>query len=180
MKRLFFLTFLLLSACASAPPAKAPQWSKVPRVVLDAFCVRLRNEGVSRDSTMVVVKSTQPLITPGSLAALSNISPKGGTNLDLPTLADEINTTAQFLDLEIPTSGCSWRTIDAIDRKRDLDTMILQLSPPFVNPFVKSEAGLFARMSVGGDSPEWYWIPLAHKGEQLGVGHILPLSLYEE
>ena len=54
-----------------------PQWTQVPPVVLDAFCTKLRNEGVSPD-TIFVVKTTQPLVTGASLGSVGHLYGKSG------------------------------------------------------------------------------------------------------
>src|SRR2546423_7700172 len=76
IRRLFIvhcLSFIvLLAACASAPPPPTPTFTEVPRSVLDVFCSRIHDEGISVETTVDVVKTTQPLITPESMASLAD------------------------------------------------------------------------------------------------------------
>ncbi len=169
----------LIVSCSSAPPVAKPDWPRVPRIVLDGFCLRLRGEGIARDTPIEVFRHTQALIRADSLSSLRNASFKK-TDMNFAQLADQLNAASKELVLELPSNGCVWRGIDAIDPRRDADVMVLQLSTPFVNPFGKNEAGLFARLSIGNDSAQWYWIPIARQGEQWGVGLIQPLDMHED
>src|SRR5207244_1340042 len=64
--------YLLLGSCATAPPPPpAPAWTEVPRGVLDAFCARLHDEGISAETAVEVVCTTQPLITPQTISGLA-------------------------------------------------------------------------------------------------------------
>ena len=66
------LCSLFVVACASAPPPPPPpKLTEVPRAVLDTFCARLHDEGVSAETTLDVVTMTQPLITPNALNGLA-------------------------------------------------------------------------------------------------------------
>src|SRR5947199_229362 len=48
-----FAVSLLLASCASAPPPPPPPaLTEIPRGVLDAFCARLHDEGVSAETTV--------------------------------------------------------------------------------------------------------------------------------
>jgi hypothetical protein len=58
--------------------------------------------------------------------------------------------------------------------------LVVELSAPFVNPFVRGESGLFARMSAGGQGSQWYWIPIAERNGQWAIGRVTPLELHEE
>lgn len=171
---------VLLAACATtAPPAAAPPlWTNVPAPILNAFCARLRGEGVARDSQILVLKTTQPLITASSMDALGQAFFKRGNSV---MMSEALNAVLKPLPLTIPTGGsCTWQPIDAVNPRRDHERIILELSTPFVNPYSKSESGLFARMSVGGQAPEWFWIPVAERNGEWAIGMVLPMELHEE
>jgi hypothetical protein len=170
---------LLLAACATAiPPAKTPDWTEIPAPILNAFCARARNDGISRESQMLIVKTTQPIVTASSLRSLGEAYFKAG---DTVMLAEALNASLKPLPLNVAPGGtCNWRPIDRIDSRRDHELLTVELSAPFINPFVRGESGLFARMSVGGQAPQWYWIPVAERGGQWAVGGVMPLELHEE
>jgi hypothetical protein len=177
MKRLLPVTLLLAASCATAPPAQAPQWTEIPPTILNAFCAHTRHEGIGRDTQIAVMKKTQPIITSASMSALASIFPGRGnaSRLDAAMVA-----SISQLPITMPAGSCDWRPIDRIDAARDHERVILQLSAPFLNPFAPKESGLFARMSVGGQAPEWFWIPVAEHNGQWYIGIILPLDLHEE
>lgn len=170
---------LLLAACATAvPPAKTPDWTEVPAPILNAFCSRLRNDAISRESQISVVKTTQPIVTASSLRSLGEAYFKIG---DTVMLAEALNASLKPLPLNIAKGGsCTWKPIDHLDPKRDHEVLVLELSAPFVNPFVRGESGLFARISAGGQGSQWYWIPVAERNGQWAVGGVMPLELHEE
>jgi hypothetical protein len=96
-------------------------------------------------------------------------------------LAEALNAALKPLPLKITQGGtCSWQPIDRVDPARHHERLTLELSAPFINPFVRGESGLFARMSVGGQGAQWYWIPVAERGGQWMVGRVMPLELHEE
>jgi hypothetical protein len=178
MKRLL-PALLLLAACASStPPATPPQWTEIPPSILNAFCARVRGEAVSRDSEIAVVKTTSPIITASSLRALAESYFKSA---DTVMLAEALNAALKPLPLTITSGGsCTWRAIDRVDTRRDHEVLIVELSAPFLNPFQRTESGLFARMSVGGQGSQWYWIPLAERDGNWAIGRVVPLDLHEE
>ncbi|HJW94367.1 MAG TPA: hypothetical protein VJ901_12190 [Thermoanaerobaculia bacterium] len=178
MKRLL-PALLLLAACATAvPPAKMPEWTEVPAPILNAFCSRVRSEGVSRESQISVVKTTQPIVTASSLRSLGESYFKIG---DTVMLAEALNAALKPLPLSITQGGsCAWKPIDHLDTRRDHEVLVVELSAPFVNPFVRGESGLFARMSAGGQGSQWYWIPIAERNGQWAIGRVTPLELHEE
>jgi hypothetical protein len=52
---------------------------------------------------------------------------------------------------------------------------VVELSAPFANPFGK-EAGIVARVSLGGQHPAYYYIPLASRGDHWVVGYVSVLA----
>ncbi|MFP5247963.1 MAG: hypothetical protein ACLGH0_14815 [Thermoanaerobaculia bacterium] len=147
------LAVLLLSACASAPPITTPEWDSVPPHVVEALCRRLRMDAVATGE-LTIVRVTQPLATPDLLTALGLVSPRGS----------ESNEPAPVVQRAIPIAttpaSCKWNPVDVRDIDRHHDAMLVELSSPIVNPYVPSEAGLFARVSLGGEADAWYWIPV--------------------
>src|SRR4051812_35075577 len=171
---------LLLAACATTPPpvAKTPEWTEVPSAILNAFCARVRGEAVSRDSQISVVKTTQPIVTATSLRSLAE---SYFMTADTVMLAEALNAALKPIPLTITANGsCSWKTIEHLDTRRDHEVLVVELSSPFPNPYVRGESGLFARLSAGGQGSQWYWIPLAERKGQWAVGRVIPLEMHEE
>jgi hypothetical protein len=167
---------LLFAACAtSPPPPPAPAWTEVPRGVLDAFCAKLHDEGVSAETAVAVVKTTQPLITPESMAGLAESS-MYARRFDAYAVAEEANREAEPLAVVVPAGSCSWRPI-AETARRSPDTLTLELSSPFKNPFARKTSGLFARISLARESATWYWVPLADRNGRWVVGRPVLLGM---
>jgi hypothetical protein len=169
---------LLLTACATAPPAppppRLPQWSAIPAAVLESFCANFHDEGISNSITINVVKTAEPeLITPSALQALSDSSFYHGP-LNPATAATDAAKGITALPIIIPP-GCAWRGIAPKTASKYTDTMTLEISPPIVNPYVRNTAGLFARMALADESPTWYWLPLAPRGDVWMAGRLTVL-----
>ena len=160
---------LLLSAfgCASAPRPTAPP-PAIPSAVVEVMCGRMRSEGMSSD--LRVVKTTQPLVTPAVIAALADVAFYRGKPVSpvMPNAA-----------LPVEPASCSRSMIDALNPRRDSDTMVLQFSSPFSNPYTRRQIGVIARLSLGDDSPVWYWIPMAERNGSWGPGSPLMLAVHE-
>lgn len=157
MKRLLLVT-LLLAGCATAPaaaPPAVPDWDVIPGAVLDGLCKRLTMDGVASGGSVAIVSTTQPLITSRSMASLS----RGEKPVRLVAPPDDNK-------IQVMASGgaCNWQLIESVDRDRNFDRMVVELSQPVANPFSRTDAGLFARVSLGGEHPAWYWIPLSPRG----------------
>jgi len=171
---------LLLAACATTAvaPAKAPDWTEIPAPVLSSFCSRVRGEAISRDSQISVVRMTQPIVTASSLRSLGESYFK---TANTEMLAEALSATLKPMPLTINSGGsCNFKPIDHLDTRRDHEVLVLELSSPFINPYVRGESGLFARMSAGGQGAQWYWIPIAEKNGQWMVGRVMPLDLHED
>ena len=159
--------FLFAAACASAPhPTTLP--SAIPSAVVEVMCGRMRSEGMSGD--MRVVKTTQPLVSPAVINALADVAFYRGKPVSpvLPNAA-----------LPVEPASCSRVMIDALNPRRDSDTMVLQFSSPFSNPYTRHQIGIIARLSLGDDSPVWYWIPISERNGSWGPGSPLMLAVHE-
>jgi hypothetical protein len=157
---------ILLIACASSPPPPPPPaLTEVPPSVLAALCTRLRDEGLS---SMDVVTTTQPLITPETFVALADAH-FYARNFDPVATAQKAADAAVPMPVVVSTGSCRWRAIEA-NARRSPDTMTLELSSPLANPFVRNGVGLFARVSLAQESVTWYWVPLVPQGKPMLLG----------
>ena len=169
---------LFVSACASKPvPMEAPHWTEVPRSAVEAFCSRFHDEGISSETTINVVKMTQPLVTANALRSLAEAAMNGG-RIDANKVAAAVAAASEPIPVAVPTRGCSWRGIDPSAR-RAIDILTLEVSAPFVNPFARSSSGLLARLSLAGQGTTWYWLPVAQRGPQVMIGTPMPLNIRE-
>lgn len=181
LRRLAFIVhrssfIVLVAACATAPPPPpAPKWTEVPRGVLDAFCAKLHDEGISSETTMEVVSTTQPLITPQAMSGLAESS-MYLRRFDAYAVADEANRDAEPIPVVIPTGSCAWRAVHETAR-RSPDVLTLELSSPFKNPFARKTSGLFARITLARESATWYWVPLADRDGRWVVGRPVLLGM---
>ena len=176
MKRIA-IVLLLMTGCATAPappPPRLPQWTAIPATVLDSFCSGFRDEGISSATTINLVKTAQPmLISAPSMEALSNSFFYHG-QLDPARAAASAGAGATELPITIP-QGCAWRVIAPNTGAKYMDTMTLELSPTIVNPYSRNSAGLFARLTLAGESATWYWLPLIPRGESWVAGRLTVL-----
>jgi hypothetical protein len=168
---------VLIAACATAkapPPPRLPQWKAIPSVILDSLCANFRDEGISTSGTINLVITAQPaLITPMSMDALSTSFFYRG-----PLDASHAAAAAAAEAVELPigiSRTCAWRGIAAKNVSNYADTLTLEISPPIVNPFARSAAGLFARIALGNESPTWYWLPLIPRGDSWIAGRLTVL-----
>lgn len=152
---------LFLAACASQPQPQTPPMplapDAMPESVVQALCQRLQAEGIASGAPVAIVRTTQPIVSTPALVALSSIVKRRS--------ADPARAAAALHDsqrkLPVPLTGdCEWIPRNAMDPKRDFDQMIVELSAPIANPFSPNEAGVFARVSLGGQHPSWYWVAL--------------------
>ena len=165
------LSFLLIACGPPPPPLVAPQWDAIPPGVLDVLCSRLQMDAVassSSDVPLAIVATTRPLATQQSMSALAVTARGRVNNAGIPAAVADANREIPLL-----TSGatCSWKPIAAAELARHRDEMVVEISAPAVNPFAR-EAGMFARVALGGDAPSWYWISLYPSGERWVVGGI--------
>lgn len=174
MARILVLGLLLgaTSASAAAPPP-LPPWTSIPPTVVQAVCSKLQSEGLS--GRINVVTTTEPIITRESLLGLAAAADQQSKN-DPTQLAAAISAATSKLpvSVEVATETCDLHAIATAHDSRD-DELLLQLSAPFVNPFVRRSTGILARLSLGGEAPQWYWIPLGTKNGTWLTS--LPMSL---
>jgi hypothetical protein len=182
------ITLAMLALCLSCRTAsklaeREPYtWTHIPSGVLDALCASsIRNEGIGRQTTINVVPRSQSLVSAASLVSLRRLYfvPLGKGLEKTPQLAQTIAEGLTSVPVDVPTSGraCTWAPLDHFDRGRDNDKMILQISTPFANPYSRSEWGSFARLTVGGEAPAWFWVPLKTKDGAIAIGHVSELNV---
>ena len=160
---------LMLASCASAPaPPPPPKLTEIPRAVLDVFCGRLHDEGVSSETTVDVLTTTQPLITPAAINGLAEAA-FWTKPFDSVMLSDTASREAAPLPVVVPRGACAWRGVDE-NARRAADVMTIELSSPFRNPFARDAYGLLARVSLARESATWYWVPLGAVDGRWAVG----------
>ena len=169
----------LLAGCASKPkvPMTPPVWARVPPAIVDALCGKLRTEGLVSDGTTGIVSTTQVLVSGASLKSVAHLY---GKDVEASLPAQLINASLQPLPIDIADARtCTWTPLDRIDPVRHVDMWVVDFSSPFVNPFTHDEAGMFARLSLGGHDSQWYWIPLGQRNGLWAIGNIFPLDMHE-
>jgi hypothetical protein len=143
--------------------------------VLDGFCSRLHDEGVSTETTVDVVSTTQPLITPTAIEGLAEAA-FWAKPFDPVALSEAATREAAPLPVVVPRGTCAWRAVDA-NAKRAGDIMTIELSSPFRNPFGRDAYGILARVSLARESATWYWVPLGAVGGRWAVGTPMLLGM---
>src|SRR5256885_978389 len=103
-----FLTSGLLTSCATGPPVTAPDLKSVPAIAIEAACTKLRNEGLTGESTLVVKKTEPSLITGASLRSVAHSYSK---DLDASSFAATIGSMVQSTPLDFRATSCKWQTI---------------------------------------------------------------------
>jgi hypothetical protein len=120
-----------------------------------------------------MVKTTQPIATAQSLTALAAASQKRTRG----ERRAGVLTMQRSIPIEQVSGGCAWQAVDVLDPQRHADMMIVELSSPLRNPFEMRNVGLFARVSLGGSHPSWYWLSVAPYGNTWAVARITPLIM---
>jgi hypothetical protein len=143
--------------------------------VLDAFCARLHDEGVSVETAVDVVSTTQPIITADSINGLAEAA-FNQRSYDPVALADAANRDAAPLPIRVPQGTCAWRAVDETAARAG-DVMTIELSSPFKNPFARNSFGLLARVSLARESSTWYWVPLGERDGRWAAGQPRLLGL---
>lgn len=165
------LVFLFAIGCAhSNTPVASPE--NVPPSAIEAICSKLHNEGLNGD--LAIVRTTEPLITRETMISLSDAATYRGKKDPASFAAELSERPSQTLDISAAT--CKLSAIDKVSNASS-DTMVLQLSLPFINPFARGSAGLFARLSLGNENAQWYWIPISRRGDSWYAGRPMPLAL---
>jgi len=165
MKNLRVLAIsLLLGACATKPQVtEAPPWEAIPSRVVDALCYRLRMDAIATGRT-AIVKVTQPLATPQTMAALAgSTTPHGAKQRANAAVVN------RAIPIEIGRGSCTWEPIDVRDTKQYSDAMLVELSAPLLHPFNANEAGVIARVSLADQHQSLYWISMVPRGDQWAV-----------
>lgn len=167
MKRL--LVILLLTACATTPSSQpaAPEWDVVPAGLVEAFCSRLRMDAIATGGGLAIVRTTQPI---ASAQAYSGLGRSVGNK------ARTAPQPGRTMPIDLGAGSCGWTPIDSMNAQRDRDVMVVELSSPVPNPFVPGAAGIFARVSLGGEHASWYWIGLVPRGGGWTVGSITTID----
>ena len=147
--------------------------TQLPAVVVEAMCSRLHTEGLSGD--VGIIDETQAIVTPASLQALAQSAferrpPK-------PEAIQAILLTP-LIPIAMPPKSCG-RGLTLAEAARLSDTMVVQFSSPFVNPFARGQTGALARLSLGGSNATWYWVPLAYQNDRWMAGAPNVLSVTE-
>ena len=164
---------VLVMSCASHHSVAPPSVTQLPGVVLEVMCSRLRTEGMSGE--VRVVNETQAIITPATVQALASASFQQ-RRLSPDAIQQLLSTP--LTPIEVPAKACS-QPVAPSDTSVRPDVMLLQFSPPFVNPFSKGETGTLARLSLGGESATWYWVPLVLQNNRWSAGSPTVLSVME-
>jgi hypothetical protein len=174
LKRLLFVLFF--AACTSGPPPPTPQFAAVPASVLDVMCARLHDEGIARETTIDLVRTSRPLVTRQSLQALAEAAYYSGRP-DPRAVEAAYEANALVLPLAA-NDACTWNLVDA-GARRSRDTMTLEISAPFGTPVSKGALGVLARLALAGESATWYWIPLTNRNGTWVAMRSLPLNSHE-
>jgi hypothetical protein len=175
-------TLFSIGACKTMTPQPpkplTPNWQTVPAGVMSALCERLRIDAVAHEGDLAVVRTTQPIVSAGAIAGLARRNMKSD---NMVKLAEDLSATQKTLPLMIPRNGCAWKPIDYFDHEKQRDMMVVELSSPIRNPFARGEAGLFARISLGGMNSTWYWIPLRYSNSAADwmLDRVAPLGVWE-
>ena len=167
--RCSLLAVIALTACAHNPPPPPPTPpTMVPRAAVDAMCSRMHAEGINTE--LRALKTTRPLITPQALEALGSAMFYSGHAKASINAAESV---------PVDTAGsCVGRAIDSVT-PNDSDVMVLEFSPPLVNPFQHSQLGVFARVSLGNEAPTWYWVAIGGQGGTWAAASPIMISVRE-
>ena len=154
------LCALLLATCVTpATPIVPPDWTAIPLEVVDAFCARLQTDAIATGSPVTIVSTTRPLATARSMGILPlTVGAPAGTMSN--NASESMALMNRTMPITTQGSACPWRVIPAERYQQHFDEVIVELSAPALHPFSPREAGMFARVTVGGEAASWYWIHL--------------------
>lgn len=172
MRRIAIIALLLLcSACASKPKTPPPPPpDTIPAMAIDSLCARLEMDAIATGAPLALVSTTRPLATQQSISALMLIQERNART-NPQRLAMTMVQGNRTLPVSTEGTNCGWKSITAAQVAGLHDEMIVELSAPTPNPFSQREAGIFARVSLGGEgmSASWYWISLVSYGDRWAV-----------
>ena len=169
-RRLASLALLLALSCATKPATPLVAPDTVSAAVLEGLCGRLRIDAIaSATGPLAVVSETRPLATQQSMSALAMTARGRVKGNRIGQSAVEAN---RIVPVSVQNGQCTWRAVTPAQLDRHRDEMVVELSAPAVNPFAPKEAGVFARVTVGGEGASWYWISLHPYGDQWAVGNV--------
>jgi hypothetical protein len=146
-------------SCASKPPfvPTAPTWDTIPAEVIGVLCDRLKSDAIATGQ-LSIVRVTQPLASPEALSAVGAIT-TGRHKIS----KEPIPIVHKAIPLTLAGSSCQWNPVASRQDVR-FDEVVVELSAPLVNPYVITEAGMLARVTLGSEHETWYWIPLIPTG----------------
>jgi len=139
---------------------------------MDTFCLRLRAEALA-SGPVTVVNTTQNFANTRALAALAGPMPR---KFDPARAQEALRGAQRTIPIMLHQGECEWIAVDAANAYRRADQMVVELSSPMANPFLKNQAGLFVRVSLAGEHPALYWVSLLPQGSGWAVGFIQPLA----
>lgn len=172
MKRIAIIALLLVTAaCASKPKVPPPPPpDTISPAALDALCARLQMDAIATGTPLALVTTTRPLATQSSITSLLLIAERGARS-NPQRLGMTMMEGNRALPFSTEGASCSWKTMTPAQAATLRDEMIVELSAPASNPFSAREAGIFARVSLGGEgmSASWYWISLVPYGDRWAV-----------
>jgi hypothetical protein len=162
---------LLGAGCASQPKTPPPPPpDTISATALDALCARLQMDAFATGSPLALVNTTRPLATQTSVSSLMLIAERNA-HTNPQRLGMTMVQGNRALPVSIDGSSCAWKSITLAQAASLRDEVIVELSAPAPSPFSARDAGIFARVSVGGEgsSASWYWIALAAYGDRWAV-----------
>ena len=132
-------------------------------------------DAISTGSPLALVSTTRPLATSQTFSALA-LTAKGRVKSDRAALsAAELN---RAIPIVTDGSTCEWRPFPVSRLAAHHDEMVVELSAPSIHPFAPKTGGLFARVTVGGESGQGaslYWITLFPANGRWVVGPVYVL-----
>jgi hypothetical protein len=163
-----------LACSSSQPPLVAPEWNAVPVGLTDALCLRLKAEGIASGGAVAIVRTTQPIASMRAVGALAGPSPRRVNPADATAAIEKSQQTTIPVTLG---ASCSWIAVDPATIQQHSHQMLVEISAPMANPFRPGTAGVFVRMSLGGEHASWYWMSLIPSPGGWSVGYIEALAV---
>lgn len=126
-------------------------------------------DGIGTGGSLTLVPTTQPLGTPSSVASIAGMTRKKILPEQVYAAMESAN---RRMPVDLEATRCGFTPIGS---RRRTDDMIVELSAPLVHPSGLG-AGLFARVVLGDQQEEWYWVALGSRGAQWGVAGIKAIA----